>query len=477
MKQAILDLISKYPKHYTRMIGKDKKLTDWLTENSVGCNTMMEKIRVAVYGDSIMCENGARKKITRLTDGFIGCGPASTCKCTRDNISANVSATKAAVTQENQSATNEKRKQSMLAKYGVGFNLQRALVKEKLTAPKIPDNVFALLDNVDWMRSEYVDKKRSLVDIAAELSVYYGTVGDYCRKHGLEVRQYSNESLVEKNIIEYIKTLGDFDVVLHDRTILFGKELDIYIPSKKIAIEVNGLYWHSYNPSVGKSEDRNRHIHKTEQCEKNGISLLHITDWQWKNRNDVIKNILKSKLGVNTKIHARKCDIRDVEQSVYKKFFDDAHLSENTTASGAVGLYLDNVLVSCMSYGKKRFGDRKGIEVIRFATTPGVTVVGGLSKILNNLKTRFGNEISTYCDRDFSNGNSYMKAGFVLKKATGPGYFWTDGTIVVSRYKCQRTNLEKWLPTYDASKSESQNLFDAGYRRYWNSGNLYFELT
>lgn len=68
-----------------------------------------------------------------------------------------------------------------------------------------------------------------------------------------------------------------------------------------------------------------------------------------------------------------------------------------------------------------------------------------------------------------------ISTGFNFVRETGPGYFWTDGNTVYSRYRCQKKNLSKWLSSFNSDLSEAENLFRAGYRRYWTCGNLVFE--
>ena len=46
--------------------------------------------------------------------------------------------------------------------------------------------------------------------------------------------------------------IGKENIILHDRNILNGKEIDIFIPKLKIGVEYNGLYWHSEANSKGK---------------------------------------------------------------------------------------------------------------------------------------------------------------------------------------------------------------------------------
>ena len=74
----------------------------------------------------------------------------------------------------------------------------------------------------------------------------------------------------EKDICDFISSLN-IDIIENDKDVLNGKELDIYIPSHNLAIEFNGLYWHSEL-----FIDKNYHLNKTEECEKKGVQLIHI---------------------------------------------------------------------------------------------------------------------------------------------------------------------------------------------------------
>ena len=50
----------------------------------------------------------------------------------------------------------------------------------------------------------------------------------------------------ESNIIEFVQSVTNSEVVPHQIGLLNGKqEIDCYIPDKKIGIEYNGLIWHS----------------------------------------------------------------------------------------------------------------------------------------------------------------------------------------------------------------------------------------
>ena len=79
-------------------------------------------------------------------------------------------------------------------------------------------------------------------------------------------------------------------------TVLKNKELDLYSEKHKLAIEVDGLYWHSKE-----FKDKYYHLDKTERCEKLGIRLLHFTDAEINNDFEYVCNIIDFYLSNNYK--------------------------------------------------------------------------------------------------------------------------------------------------------------------------------
>ena len=132
-----------------------------------------------------------------------------------------------------------------------------------------------------------------------------------------------------------------------------------------------------------------------------------------------------------------------------------------------------------ISIGVPRYNKSKYThEIIRMCSMAGITVVGGVSKLVAHLKKLYPNSnILSYCDLSKGTGVGYENAGFILEGVTKPGYFWTNGGIVLSRNRCQKQNLQKWLPSYDPNLSEAINMFNANYRRYWDCGNAIYSLT
>ena len=89
----------------------------------------------------------------------------------------------------------------------------------------------------------------------------------------------------ENEIYEFIKS-KKIEVIRNDRNIIKPLELDLYLPNSNIAIEYNGLIWHSeqykYNPI-------NYHLEKTEKCNEQGIRLIHIFEDEWLEHKEIVK--------------------------------------------------------------------------------------------------------------------------------------------------------------------------------------------
>lgn len=97
-----------------------------------------------------------------------------------------------------------------------------------------------------------------------------------------------HSSKEEIELYKYISSIYKNNIITNDRTILNGKELDIYLPDINIAIEYNGLYWHS----DAIESDPYYHLNKSIECEKQNIRLIHIFEDQWIYDKENIKKII-----------------------------------------------------------------------------------------------------------------------------------------------------------------------------------------
>lgn len=245
-------------------------------------------------------------------------------------------------------------------------------------------------------------------------------------------------SIFQHAMADWVETLG-FNVGRNVVGIIGRKELDIYIPEKKLAIECNGLFWH--NELSGKPDDY--HQQKTDACITLGIDLMHIFEDEWRDKQDIVKSLIKYRLGVETtRIGARECDIIELANDTRERFFNDNHIDGDVAASMAWGLIdKNNDIVSAMSV-RRPFHKSKNdsIEIARFCTKLNHNVPGGLSKLLPAAVAYANNKgcksLLTYADTRFgTDGHSYELAGFYKTSKTIPRFWWTDGEHRYNRFK------------------------------------------
>lgn len=283
-------------------------------------------------------------------------------------------------------------------------------------------------------------------------------------------------SLMEKEVHGYIRSILRSDVEVKEkcRDIISG-ELDIVIPSKNIAVEFNGTYWHS---DVAGGKDRRYHLNKTEQCFKKGIKLIHIFEDEWVNRQDVVKSRLKHILGVSLdkKIHARKCEIMEVSSKECNLFLEKHHLQGKCNSSARYGLFYENKLVSVMTFGKMRISlgnSNKPDEYEMYRHCSDGIVVGGSSKLFKHfLNTHKPIRVISYSDRRWGTGEIYDKLGFSFISNTTPNYFYIKyGQLDrLHRYNFSKHRLKDKLEKFDKNLTEWQNMQMNGYDRIWDCG-------
>jgi hypothetical protein len=103
-----------------------------------------------------------------------------------------------------------------------------------------------------------------------------------------------------------------------------NREIDIYIPDRKFGIEFDGIYYHS---EITGQKDKNYHNLKTQLAKQKGIFLIHIFENEWVNKQDIVKSIILSKLGIFQKrIYARKCIVKEIDNKIKNEFLEKNHL-------------------------------------------------------------------------------------------------------------------------------------------------------
>lgn len=323
----------------------------------------------------------------------------------------------------------------------------------------------------------YMNRKPYISDVANILDTHAVTVLKYIRAYELEdlLSIRSGTSKLEEDVAEYIESITDYTIERQDKKVLNGRELDIYIPELRLAIEFNGTYWHS---DIYK--DRDYHQQKTIDCAKQGIRLIHIFEYEWAedNTREKLKALLKMVIANSNKvIYARNTELKQVEYSEAKRFTGENHLQNGAKSSVQYGLYYEDELIGCMTFGKPRFNNDYEWELIRLAWKNGYSIVGGAEKLFKAFVNQHNpNSIISYCDIAKFTGSVYKKLGFNTseKDITVPSYNWVSvNNEAISRYKTQKHKLiEQGLG--EENDTENEIMEKLGYFKLHDCGNLRF---
>ncbi len=327
----------------------------------------------------------------------------------------------------------EKKRLASQLRYGTDYILQAPEIRQKISETnlsiykastysggQIRSESVKILEDPELLKQIIIAE--GFKGAAEKLGVAYSTVYNYHRKFDLKLLNPFS-SLAE---IEICKWLNEqrIEFQTHNRSICKPQELDIYLPDYKLAIEFNGLYWHS------EAKGKNKYYHqiKTQKCAEQGIQLIHIFEDEWLKSKNICKSIILGYLNqVLDKIAARKCRVEEVTNSVAKKFLLENHLQGNANATINIALKFNGELVELMTFRKPRYNKNIQWELIRLVSKLNLQVIGGTQKLWSYFQKKYApNTIVSYCDRRWFSGKIYERLGFIKRKEAIPTYWYTD---------------------------------------------------
>lgn len=317
-------------------------------------------------------------------------------------------------------------------------------------------------DNYDYSKVLYNKSKEKVCVVCPTHGDFYTTPSNHLSGYGCP-KCGNTISKVENEIFNICKSICN-DTIQSDRTVIKPLELDIYTPSKHLAIEYDGLRWHS---EQFKENAETYHLEKTNLCKDKGIRLIHVFEDEWIEKKEIVKSILNNILGNNMyRIFARKCTINEISIEEAKIFLKENSIEFNITeVKYNIGLFYKNELVLVMTFGEIN----DGTTVLQsYCNKLDTIVVGGASKLLQYfIRREKPNEISTVVDKRWSNGDLFKKLGFNMVKENEPSYYYVVDT--------HRENKAKY-ENYGDNSISNQVLNERGLYRIYDCGTMEFEL-
>jgi plasmid maintenance system antidote protein VapI len=324
----------------------------------------------------------------------------------------------------------------------------------------------------------FVEKALPAKHLAEKLGVSAPYIKDILKSLGFDHKRNAGitSSFMEREVVTFVRSLTDLQVVSNYRGIKDCTEVDIYVPAKSLAIEFNGLFYHGHHEFKSANlripgKPKTYHLQKTLACQAAGAKLLHLWEDEWSEKQDIVKSCIRNQLGVTSRtVYARKTLIKQVEKPVAREFFKVNHLLGKCSSHVVYGLYSDDELISAMAFKNGPSNQEEDWNLIRFCCKLNTRVVGGASKLLKGFRSEFEGSIVSFAERRWSDGGLYEKLGFELTKLTPPDYKYTDCKNRYHKFGFRHSGMKKKLNVYDPGKSEAENMMVNGYNKIYDCG-------
>lgn len=216
--------------------------------------------------------------------------------------------------------------------------------------------------------------------------------------------------------------------------------------------------------------------------------MIHLWEDVWRKKPAIVRSRLRALMGLSERIPARLTQARRIDKPTAARFLEETHLQAVTQSKYKYGLFLParyfrvlsadffgdqipppELLVAVATFSHPRTISRDGIshrsvELVRFANHLNCTVVGGLDKLLKAFTTDVRpDDVMTYADRDWSDGRSYEKLGFLRREATEPQQFWVREGEWTRHYP---NRLPDGLTEHEMAANGYIPVYNAGSRKF-----------
>ena len=287
----------------------------------------------------------------------------------------------------------------------------------------------------------------------------------------MEPKKHSAPELEIKN---YIEKLGVF--CHSDRKILRGKEIDILMPDLNVGIEYHGNIYHT---EWRGGKHKKYHLYKTEECIKNNVGLIQIFEDEYFLKKDIVLNKIRHIIGLSdntTKVYGRKCNIKEINNSIAKEFLNKFHIQGSVNATVYIGAYFNERLIAVMTFKTENNGNW---ELTRFASDYNYICCGVGGKLFKYFVKKYQPiEIKSFADRRWTineKDNLYLQLGFRFDGYTEPDYRYYNQTV--DRYQRfhkfgfrKQVLLRKYPDILKPEMTETEMVKKLGYDRIWDCG-------
>ena len=291
-------------------------------------------------------------------------------------------------------------------------------------------------------------------------------------------------SSYEKDIQDFLNK-NDIKYKTHIRNITPPNEIDIFIPSKNIAIEFNG---NKYHTEWYGGKTRQYHLNKTKQCKEKGIKLIHIFEDEFVKNKEIVFNKLSHIIGLQKdfpKIYGRKCVIKQINKDIAKEFLELFHIQGYDPSTIHYGAFYEDKLIAVMSF-LKNDKNKNDWELTRFASNYNYICSGVGGKLFKHFVKEINPDIiKSFADRRWTvdeETNVYCKLNFKFMGYVNPDYKYYNSKV--DKYKRfhkfgfrKQILLKKYPNVLNENMTETEMVKILGYDKIWDCGLIKYVWT
>ena len=333
-------------------------------------------------------------------------------------------------------------------------------------------------DKYDYSKVIYIDYNTPVIIICEKHGEFLQTPDAHLQGKGCQSCSIRHSSY-EEDIINFIQNNINTTININSRKIIPPLELDIFLPEKNIAIEINGIRWHS--EEFGK--DKNYHLNKLNECNKKNIKLIQIFEDELFLYKDIVMSKLSHLLKLDNnkdKIYGRLINVCEIENNIAKQFLNKNHIQGFASSTIYLGAYYNSKLIGVMSFLKEV---KNGCwNLTRFATDNKYICCGVGGKLLKYFEIHYQPvQIKSFADRRWTidvNNNIYTKLGFNLDKIIPPDYKYVKNNQMkrIHKFNLRKKSLIKKY-NINPYLSENEMTKQLGYFKIWDCGLLRYVKT
>ena len=368
----------------------------------------------------------------------------------------------------------EKCKETCQKNHGVDFPSQNEIVREK-----IRKTCMERYGHEHPAQSEIVREKMEKTCME-RYGVPLSCMSDNVRK--------SSKTISRPNLKWWNLIYNNFGIECDFEFNINKKSFDLKIET--LLIDINPTISHNTTISFAKIRgftddndtiEKDYHFNRWKLAKDSGYTLISIFDDMDEQK---MLNIIRSKIGRNqTKIAARKCEIKEIEQKEVNFFLEKYHIQGKAKGQKVcIGLFHNNELCGTMTFGKPRFNKNYEWELVRLCFKENVTIQGGISKMWKYFKNKYDPQnCICYLNLNLGGDEMYL-SDFRFKRYNKPAGYWVnfENTRTITNNSLRSKGASRFIGDADLIKypkgMDNREIMKLeGFVEIYDCGNVVYE--